>query len=127
MIIIKYPNVQYPQLSNSSLDLMSLRTLVKGDIDIVFLKKYFSKKEYANIALVVKDDGAIDNKSKPNIRFGKTTLYGNIVACGVTRDGDLRDLKPSEVVIVDDFFQIHSISDRAFSTPQDLFGVSMRK
>lgn len=122
MIVIKYPNVQYPQPGDASLDLKSLQTLVKGDIDIVFLKSYLRNKDYDSIALIVKDDGAIDGKSKPNICFGRTTLFGNIVACGLTKDGGLRDLKTSEVEKIDKFLQIHSISDRAFSTPYDLFG-----
>ena len=126
MILIKHSGLAIPHPSNARVDLQSLEKIVGGSVDLVSLSRYTKSQALQQICLVIKDDSAKDNKSKENLQFGNTILYGTVVACGYNPDGSLRDLNNKETIAVDKFLCSYSISDRAFHTPTDLFGEPTR-
>jgi len=122
MILIKYPKVIYPQPSNSNVDISSLEKIVGGGIELVPLGNYHSADNLQSICLIVRDNGALSPKAEPCVKIGRTILYGTIIALGFKSDGSLRHLTPKEVIDVDKYLILHSVTDRPKLTPTDLFG-----
>lgn len=115
----------YPRTSNTLVEISNLENVVGGSIDLVTLKNYTKLTALENICLIVRDDGAKIPDPQPCLKIGRTILFGTIAAVGYTPDGDLRDLTAKEITAIDKFLILHSVTDRPFLTPTDLFGGSI--